>query len=69
MIFFWDPADAGYVMSKMAVSILNGGKITNGMNVGVKGYEKIKQDPKNPKVFYGQAWVDVTKDNMGQFNF
>jgi len=39
------------------------------MNVGVKGYEKIKQDPKTPKVFFGQAWVDVTKDNMGQFNF
>jgi simple sugar transport system substrate-binding protein len=69
MIFFWDPADAGYVMNKMAVTILNGGKITDGMNVGVKGYEKIKQDPKNPKVFFGQAWVDVTKDNMGQFNF
>jgi simple sugar transport system substrate-binding protein len=69
MIFFWDPADAGYVMSKMALTILNGGKVTNGMDVGVKGYEKIKQDPKSPKVFFGQAWVDVTKDNMGQFNF
>jgi simple sugar transport system substrate-binding protein len=69
MIFFWDPADAGYVMNKMAVALLNGGKITNGMNVGVKGYEAIKQDPKNPKIFFGQAWVDVTKDNMGQFNF
>ncbi len=69
MIFFWDPADAGYVMNKMALTLLQGGKLTSGMDLGVKGYEKIKQDPKNPKVFFGQAWVDVSKDNMGQFNF
>jgi simple sugar transport system substrate-binding protein len=69
MIFFWDPADAGYIMNKMALTILQGGKIAGGMDLGVKGYEKIKQDPKNAKVFFGQAWVDVSKDNMGQFNF
>ena len=69
MIFFWDPADAGYVMNKMAVQVLKGQKLTEGADLGVKGYEKIKVDPKNPKVLYGQAWVDVTKDNMGQFNF
>jgi len=56
-------------MNKMALTLLTGGKITDGMNLGVKGYEKIKRDPKNPKVFYGQAWVDVTTDNMKQFNF
>ena len=69
MIFFWDPADAGYVMNKMALTLLTGGKITDGMNLGVKGYEKIKRDPQNPKVFYGQAWVDVTPANMNQYNF
>jgi len=69
MIFFWDPADAGYVMSKMAVTILKGGKITDGMDMGVKGYNKIKVDPKNPKVFFGAAWVDVNTENMGQYNF
>jgi simple sugar transport system substrate-binding protein len=69
MIFFWDPADAGYIMNKMAVEVLNGKKIANGQNLGVKGYEKVKQDPKNPKVFFGQAWVDVTKDNMDQYKF
>ncbi len=69
MIFFWDPADAGYVMNKMAVTLLTGGKISSGMDLGVKGYNKIKVDPKNPKVFYGAAWVDVGKENMGQFNF
>lgn len=69
MIFFWDPADAGYVMNKMALTLLTGGKITDGMNLGVKGYEKIKRDPQNSKVFYGQAWVDVTPANMNQYNF
>jgi len=69
MIFFWDPADAGYVMNKMAVSLLEKKPITNGMDLGVKGYESIKVDPKNPKVFYGAAWVDVSKENMGQYKF
>ncbi|MEO8408932.1 MAG: autoinducer 2 ABC transporter substrate-binding protein [Propionivibrio sp.] len=69
MIFFWDPADAGYVMNKMAVMLLEKKAITNGMDLGVKGYEKITVDPKNPKVFFGAAWVDVTKENMGDYNF
>ena len=68
-IFFWDPADAGYVMNKMAVSLIEKKPITNGMDLGVKGYNSIKVDPKNPKVFYGAAWVDVTKENMGDYKF
>ncbi len=34
--------------------------------VGVEGYNKVRL---NGKVIYGQAWVDVTKDNMGEYKF
>jgi simple sugar transport system substrate-binding protein len=65
-INFWDPADAGYLMQKIAVMLLNGQKVTDGMDLGVAGYNNVKLDG---KVIYGQAWVDVTKDNMAKYPF
>lgn len=68
-IAFWDPADAGYVMDKLAVMVLDkkSGDIKDGMDLGVKGYDKIQL--KNNKYLYGAAWVTVTKDNMKDYNF
>jgi len=66
MISFWDPAKAGIVMNKVAAMALEGKKIEDGMDLGVEGYNKIKL---NGKVIYGQAWVDVTKENMKDYNF
>ncbi|MED1791432.1 autoinducer 2 ABC transporter substrate-binding protein [Brevibacillus nitrificans] len=69
MIGFWDPADAGYVMNKLAVMVLDGKKadIKEGANLGVKGYESIKVV--NDKYLFGSAWVGVGKDNMNDYNF
>ncbi len=69
LISFWDPYDAGYVMNKIAVTLLEGGEITDGMDLGVTGYHTIQQDPDKPNLFYGSAWVDVTKENMDQYDF
>ena len=66
LISFWDPADAGYAMSKVAQMLVDGKKIADGDNLGVPGYEKISIDG---KVIYGQAWVDVTKENMSKYPF
>jgi simple sugar transport system substrate-binding protein len=66
MISFWDPAKAGIVMNKVAAMALEGKKVEDGMDLGVEGYNKVKLDG---KVIYGQAWVDVTKDNMKDYNF
>lgn len=67
-ISFWDPADAGYAMNVLAQKILSGEKVGDGIDLGVKGYDKLKLDG---KVFTGQAWVDVTKDNVDDpaYNF
>ena len=69
LISFWDPADAGYVMNRIAVMLLEGAKLTDGTDLGAVGYEKIRQDPQKPNLFYGSAWVDVTKENMDDFSF
>ncbi len=69
LISFWDPADAGYVMNKIAVMLLEGKTLSNGMDLGVPGYSQIRQDAEKPNLFYGSAWVDVTKHNMDAYNF
>lgn len=65
-ISFWDPADVGYVMNQIALRIMQGKTIKDGDNLGVPGYTKIKL---SGKVITGQAWIDVTKDNMSKYNF
>ena len=66
LISFWDPADMGYVMNKLAVMALNGEKVTDGMDLGVPGFKHIKLVE---KVLCGTAWIDVTKENMAHYNF
>lgn len=66
MISFWDPALAGYAMDEVAVKMLNGEPITDGMDLGLKGYEKTSLVG---KVIYGKAWVDVTKENAKDYPF
>ena len=66
MISFWDPAEAGYAMNELALHLLKGGEITDGMSITAPGYQNLKLDG---KVLYGSAWIDVTKDNMGDYDF
>lgn len=66
MIAFWDPSLAGYAVNKIAVMLLGGQQPTDGMDLGIPGYEKVKMEG---KVIYGQAWVDVTKDNAAEYPF
>ncbi|MGN0255609.1 MAG: substrate-binding domain-containing protein [Chordicoccus sp.] len=61
----WDPAMAGQAMINMAIAALDG-TVQDGMNLGVEGYEKITE---KDGVYYGDARIDVTKDNMNQYNF
>jgi simple sugar transport system substrate-binding protein len=69
LISFWDPADAGYVMNKIAVMLLENKRLSNGMDLGVPGYHQVHQDPEKPNLFYGSAWVDVTQQNMDAYSF
>ncbi len=66
LISFWDPADAGYVMNKLAVMALEGRPITDGIDLGISGYRKVNV---NRKTLYGSAWIDVTKETMHQYRF
>lgn len=66
-VTFWDPADAGYAMNALAQAELDGEEITDGMDLGVAGYENITLDG---KVVYGdEAWIAVTEDNVDDYDF
>ncbi len=62
----WDPADAGYVMAKVGEILKDGGEITEGMDLGVPGYNKIRLEG---NVIIGEAWKDVTKDTLDENDF
>jgi len=65
----WDPADAGYAMASLAKKILDGEKIADGVNLGVKGYEQMQFAKGSSKVLEGKGWVVITKDNVDSFGF
>lgn len=67
LITFWDPADAGYAMNALAQAVVDGKEITEGMDLGVPGYESITLDG---KVVYGdKAWITVTEENVDEYDF
>lgn len=66
MIGFWDPSLAGYVMNTVANMVINGEEVTDGMDLGQPGYEAVSLDG---KVIYGQAWVEVTEENLADYPF
>lgn len=61
MISFWDPALAGKAMIETAVKVLNGEEITDGIDLGVEGYNEMTLDG---NVLVGSAWIDVTAENV-----
>ena len=70
-VSLWDPKDAGFVMNEIAKMLINGTPITEGMDLGVAGYHHvhITKGPGKGIIVTGQAWIDITKDNVQNYNF
>ena len=60
----WDPAKAGQAMIELAIDVLDNGEAPDALNV--EGYESLTADG---TVLYGNARVDVTEDNMDEYDF
>lgn len=63
----WDPAEAGKAMIDLAVASLNG-TVEDTMALTADGYETI-ENVDGDGVFYGSAGVDVTADNLADYDF
>ncbi|HEX2980689.1 MAG TPA: substrate-binding domain-containing protein, partial [Anaerolineaceae bacterium] len=67
----WDPATAGYACNVVALKMIQGEQITDGMDLGVPGYEKIKLTTgvNGVPVIYGSAWIKIDESNMDDYPF
>lgn len=67
----WDPATAGYACNMVALKVINGEEITDGMDLGVPGYEKIilMDGVNGVPVIYGAAWIKIDANNMADYDF
>ena len=67
----WDPATAGAACNAVLLKLVNGEEITDGMDLGVPGYESIEllTGVNGAPVIYGSAWAKINADNMDQFDF
>ena len=64
----WDPATAVYAMNRIAQLMMEGKEITDGMDLGIPGYDGFKLV--DGKVIYGSgAWIDMTTENMADYPF
>ena len=61
MISFWDPALAGYAMNALALKVLKGEEIADGLDLGVEGYDSLTL---SGNVLKGEAWIDVDATNV-----
>jgi simple sugar transport system substrate-binding protein len=76
LISFWDPALAGYACNMLAIQQLEGtlpAEVYDGElpeagfgYENLTGYEELTLDG---RVFYGAAWVDVTAENVDDWDF
>lgn len=65
----WDPKDSGYALLTLALKVLNNEEISNGIDLGVPGYENMQLAEGSTKVLLGQGWVNVTTENVDSFGF
>ena len=70
-IGFWDPKDAGIAMNTVAKMLLEKKPLTNGMNLGVKGYEKVSvtKGPGTGLLLVGNAMVIADKVTYKNYLF
>ena len=67
----WDPAEAGKAMIELAIAVLDaeGELDVASTSLNAAGYETLNAGEGTPTVLYGNARVDVNKDNMADYNF
>jgi simple sugar transport system substrate-binding protein len=68
-VLLWDPRDAGYAQLAMAVAVLKGEKVANGISLKAPGWTSMKFKPGSTQVLQGQGWITINKANVDTFGF
>lgn len=65
----WDPAGAGYAMCSLALKILQGETVQDGMDLGIDGYHSITFSADSSNCLEGAGMITITKDNVNDYDF
>lgn len=65
----WDPALAGKAMISLAVKVLNGEEIKDGIDLGIEGYTEMHFREGSDKVLEGKGWIVINAENVDSFGF
>jgi len=68
-ITLWDPALAGKAMVTLAYKVLNNEEITDGMDLGIEGYNEVHFRPGSQTVLEGRGWITINAENVDSFGF
>ncbi|MEA5116706.1 MAG: autoinducer 2 ABC transporter substrate-binding protein [Propionicimonas sp.] len=68
-ITFWDPKVTGAVLVTLQDKLSRGEKVGVGTDLGIPGYENLQATDGKENVLHGNAWVDVTVENMAEYDF
>ena len=68
-IFLWDPMVAGQAQAKLALMLIQGKTIAEGLDLGLPGYRNLKRIPDTPNAFAGSGWIAIDKTNSRQYPF
>jgi simple sugar transport system substrate-binding protein len=68
-IFFWDPALAGKAQLKIAQILADGGSLSEGIDLGIPGYNSLKKLAGFTNVWVGEAAVIVDASTAGEYKF
>jgi len=68
-IVLWDPAVAGQAQDKLALLLIQGKKISPGLDLGLPGYRNLKEIPGTPHALAGSGWIAIDKSNASRYPF
>ena len=68
-ICVWDPAAACYAMETLAVKILSGEPVEDGVDLGVEGWDEMHFYDDEHLVMTGSGWLIIDKDNIDEYDF
>jgi simple sugar transport system substrate-binding protein len=68
-IFLWDPALAGQAQDKLALRLIEGGRVGPGLDLHLPGYRNLKRIAGSPHGLHGSAWIDIDSSNARNFPF
>jgi simple sugar transport system substrate-binding protein len=68
-MFLWDPLVAGQAQVKLAMMLVKGEKIAEGLDLGLPGYDNLKKIVDSPHGYAGSGWVTIDRTNVSQYPF